>query len=142
MMTHDQPPVQSPVAWSTLSVQASAADTALAPVAAAAVAVVVAQLNEDGGEEDDEGEDGVVSYREWQLPAADFEGQWDALHYESTIKRRLLQYASTALLFSDLGVNSQLISWNRCGAWCGCSVPSIVICLHTAGWSLAHGLLV
>jgi hypothetical protein len=74
------------------------------------------QLNEDGGEEDDEGEDGVVSYREWQLPAADFEGQWDALHYESSIKRRLLQYASTALLFSDLGVNSQLISWNRCDA--------------------------
>jgi hypothetical protein len=78
------------------------------------------QLNEDGGEEDDEGEDGVVSYREWQLPAADFEGQWDALHYESTIKRRLLQYASTALLFSDLGVNSQLISWNRCAAVARC----------------------
>ncbi|WIA29005.1 hypothetical protein OEZ86_011522 [Tetradesmus obliquus] len=75
--------------------------------------VHVYQLNEEGGEEDDEGEDGVVSYREWQLPAADFEGQWDALHYESSIKRRLLQYASTALLFSDLGVNSQLISWNR-----------------------------
>lgn len=73
----------------------------------------ISQLNEDGGEEDDEGEDGVVAYREWQLPAADFEGQWDALHYESSIKHRLLQYASTALLFSDLGVNSQLISWNR-----------------------------
>eukprot|EP00878_Enallax_costatus_P027437 GHUV01029548.1.p1 GENE.GHUV01029548.1~~GHUV01029548.1.p1 ORF type:complete len:237 (+),score=70.30 GHUV01029548.1:203-913(+) len=75
--------------------------------------VYVYQLNEDGGEDDDEGEDGVVSYREWQLPSADIEGQWDALFYESAIKRKLLQYASTALLFSDLGVNSQLISWNR-----------------------------
>lgn len=71
------------------------------------------QLNEEGGEDDDEGEDGVVSYREWQLPAADFEGSWDALWYESSIKKRLMQYASSALLFSDLGVNSQLISWNR-----------------------------
>jgi hypothetical protein len=55
----------------------------------------------------------VVSYREWQLPAADFEGSWDALWYESGIKKRLMQYASSALLFSDLGVNNQLISWNR-----------------------------
>lgn len=75
--------------------------------------VSVLQLNDDGGEDDDEGEDGMVSYKEWQLPSADIEGQWDALYYESAIKRRLLQYASTALLFSDLGVNSQLISWNR-----------------------------
>lgn len=71
------------------------------------------QLSQEGGEDDDGEEDGVVSYKEWQLPAADFEGQWDALYYETAIKRRLLQYASTALLFSDLGVNSQLISWNR-----------------------------
>lgn len=75
--------------------------------------VYVYQLNEEGGEDDDEGEDGVVSYKEWQLPAADFEGSWDALWYESSIKKRLMQYASSALLFSDLGVNSQLISWNR-----------------------------
>jgi hypothetical protein len=73
----------------------------------------VLQLHEDGGEDEDEGEDGVVSYREWQLPAADFEGSWDALWYESSIKKRLMQYASSALLFSDLGVNNQLISWNR-----------------------------
>jgi hypothetical protein len=71
------------------------------------------QLYEDGGEDDDEGEDGAVSYKEWQLPATDFEGSWDALYYESSIKRHLLQYASSALLFSDRGVNSQLISWNR-----------------------------
>mgnify|MGYP003589868579 CR=1 FL=1 len=77
------------------------------------VVYLMLQLNEDGGEDDDEGEDGVVSYREWQLPSVDIEGQWDALFYESAIKRKLLQYASTALLFSDLGVNNQLISWNR-----------------------------
>ncbi|KAF8072859.1 PCH2 [Scenedesmus sp. PABB004] len=75
--------------------------------------VYVYQLNEEGGEDDDEGEDGVVAYREWQLPAAEFEGGWDALHYDSAIKRRLLRYASSALLFSDLGVSSQLVSWNR-----------------------------
>lgn len=76
------------------------------------------QLFDEGGEDEDEGEDGVVSYREWQLPAADFEGSWDALWYESSIKKRLMQYASSALLFSDIGVNTQLISWNRCVCVC------------------------
>lgn len=84
-----------------------------AALAPCAVLCCVLQLHEDGGEDEDEGEDGVVSYREWQLPAADFEGSWDALWYESSIKKRLMQYASSALLFSDLGVNNQLISWNR-----------------------------
>lgn len=77
------------------------------------------QLFDEGGEDEDEGEDGVVSYREWQLPAADFEGSWDALWYESSIKKRLMQYASSALLFSDIGVNTQLISWNRWVLWSG-----------------------
>jgi len=64
----------------------------------------VLQLFDDGGEDDDEGDDGTVSYREWQLPATDFEGSWDALYYDSSIKRHLLQYASSALLFADHGV--------------------------------------
>lgn len=100
--------------------------------------VHVYQLNEEGGEDDDEGEDGVVSYREWQLPAADFEGSWDALYYESAIKRRLLQYASSALLFSDLGVDSQLISWNRC--WGGGAAGGLVW-LGNRGWEAGQGTL-
>jgi hypothetical protein len=33
----------------------------------------------------------------------------------STIKQRLLQYATSALLFADLNVNPSLVSWNRWG---------------------------
>lgn len=33
--------------------------------------------------------------------------------YDSSIKQRLLRYATTALLFSDRGVNTNLVSWNR-----------------------------
>jgi hypothetical protein len=36
-----------------------------------------AQLNDEGPADDDEGEDGVPSYREWALPAREFEGLWD-----------------------------------------------------------------
>lgn len=40
------------------------------------------QLNEEGPADDDEGEDGVPSYRELLLPAAELAGQWEVLHYD------------------------------------------------------------
>jgi pachytene checkpoint protein 2 len=70
-------------------------------------------LNEDEPGEDEEGEEGVPSYREWSLPSREFEGLWESLHFDSSIKRQLLRYALTALLFSDLKVNPHLVSWNR-----------------------------
>jgi hypothetical protein len=71
------------------------------------------QLNEEGAEDDDEGEEGVPSYRDWVLPNRDFHGMWDCLYYDTHIKKRLLNYAASALVFSEAGVNPQLISWNR-----------------------------
>ncbi|KAL4430726.1 hypothetical protein ABPG75_005982 [Micractinium tetrahymenae] len=75
--------------------------------------VMVYQLDGEGPADDDEGEDGTPSYREWVLPAAEFHGSWEALYYESEVKQRLLRYATSALLFSESRVNPQLISWNR-----------------------------
>lgn len=41
------------------------------------------QVNEEEAPaEDEEGEDGVPSFAEWLLPASQFEGLWDALHFE------------------------------------------------------------
>ena len=40
-------------------------------------------------------------------------GSWEALYYDTEIKQRLLRFASSALLFADARVSSQLISWNR-----------------------------
>ena len=71
------------------------------------------QLDEEEPAEDIEGEDEIAMYREWTLPSRDFHGLWESLMYESEVKRRLLRYSASALHFSDSGVNSQLISWNR-----------------------------
>ena len=43
----------------------------------------------------------------------DFHGQWESLVFDSDVKRRLTKYAGNALLFSERGVNPNLISWNR-----------------------------
>eukprot|EP00884_Botryococcus_braunii_P000790 jgi/Botrbrau1/10711/Bobra.357_1s0013.1 len=75
--------------------------------------VSVFQLCEDGGLEDDEVEESVSAYKQWQLPAREFHTLWDSLVYESDVKQRLLQYADTALLFSERRVNANLVSFNR-----------------------------
>lgn len=36
-----------------------------------------------------------------------------SLIYESGLKQRLLRYAASALLFTQKGVNPNLVSWNR-----------------------------
>lgn len=71
------------------------------------------QLSEELAAEDDEGEDGVPSFRDWLLPCREFHGMWEALCFDSDVKGRLLSYAQSALLFSQLGVDAQMINWNR-----------------------------
>ncbi|KAL2634595.1 hypothetical protein R1flu_006074 [Riccia fluitans] len=75
--------------------------------------VHVYQLNEGGPAEELEGNDTIPSFHEWMLPAREFHGLWESLIYESALKQHLVRYAATALLFSEKGVNSHLISWNR-----------------------------
>ena len=59
------------------------------------------QLNDEGAAEDVEGEDEIAMYKEWSLPAVESEGLWEALLYESDLKRRLLKYSASALVFSN-----------------------------------------
>ncbi|KAL3693472.1 hypothetical protein R1sor_007123 [Riccia sorocarpa] len=73
----------------------------------------VYQLNEEGPGEELEGTDTIPSFHEWVLPAKEFHGLWESLIFDSTLKQQLVRYAATALLFSEKGVNSHLISWNR-----------------------------
>ncbi|CAK0750807.1 hypothetical protein CVIRNUC_002019 [Coccomyxa viridis] len=73
----------------------------------------VFQLSEEGPADDDEPEDDVSTYRDWLLPALDFHSLWDSLIYEGDIKSRLLQYASTAILFGEREVDPSLVSFNR-----------------------------
>ncbi|ESL07088.1 ATPase protein [Trypanosoma rangeli SC58] len=53
------------------------------------------------------------------LPNASLEGLWESLYYGETrnesvrLKRDLLQYMRTAIIFSRAGVNPHLVTWNR-----------------------------
>ena len=71
------------------------------------------QLDDGGPVEDDECEDEVPCYKEWGLPSQEFHRLWESLHYETNIKRKLLHYAQSALLFADRQVDPRLICWNR-----------------------------
>ncbi|KAF6037328.1 TRIP13 [Bugula neritina] len=65
-----------------------------------------------GAEEIDDQED-VSAATHWLLPAAEMEGLWENLIFDSEIKNNLLQYAQTTMLFSSAKVDSNIISWNR-----------------------------
>lgn len=64
-------------------------------------------------EEMADGEDTVSACQQTVLPAAEFHGLWESLVYDGMIKRELLQYSATAMLFSDRHIDTTVISWNR-----------------------------
>lgn len=65
-------------------------------------------------DDDAEGDASSVEVtREWILPSRMLHGRWDALIYDDGVKRNLLEYASTALFFTQRGVDASLVSWNR-----------------------------
>ncbi|CAI8038856.1 Pachytene checkpoint protein 2 homolog [Geodia barretti] len=74
----------------------------------------VFQLHEDGpaAEELDSSCD-TSAASHWMLPNLEFHGVWENLVYDTDIKEKLLNYAETTLLFSDRGVDSNVVSCNR-----------------------------
>ncbi|KAL5544126.1 hypothetical protein UlMin_007910 [Ulmus minor] len=75
--------------------------------------VHVFQLSEEGPCEELSVDGQPSSFNEWSLPAKEFDGMWESLIYEPGLKKRLLRYAASALLFTEKGVNPFLVSWNR-----------------------------
>ena len=59
------------------------------------------------------GDDEAVAFQNWLLPAVEFDGLWETLVFEEEIKGRLLRYVSTAMRFAELGVDGNVIAWNR-----------------------------
>ena len=47
------------------------------------------------------------------LPHESLHGLWNNLIFEPSLKRTLLDYAQSALLFSDKDVSSHIVTWNR-----------------------------
>ncbi|KAI4342521.1 hypothetical protein MLD38_027142 [Melastoma candidum] len=75
--------------------------------------VHVFQLSEEGPCEELTTDGQLSSFHEWTLPAKEFDGMWESLIYEPGLKKRLLRYAQSALLFTEKGVDPFLVSWNR-----------------------------
>eukprot|EP00960_Hanusia_phi_P077912 768755-Hanusia_phi.AAC.1 len=69
------------------------------PVWQSELRVHVVQLDTEGAV--DESDEEVTSCQIWMLPSKDFHGLWESLIYDFDVKRNLLDYAQTAMFFSD-----------------------------------------
>ncbi|XP_063692353.1 pachytene checkpoint protein 2 homolog [Bolinopsis microptera] len=68
---------------------------------------------EPGSEEIEQSGENITTAVHWLLPSAQFQGLWDNLIFDQDIKGNLLSYAKTTLLFSDAGVDPNVITWNK-----------------------------
>ena len=67
------------------------------------------ELETNGSNEEEE----MVVCEMLPLPHVSLQGSWESIIVPPSMKRNLLQYASTALLFTQKQISSTLISWNR-----------------------------
>ncbi|MCO5606712.1 hypothetical protein L7F22_060902 [Adiantum nelumboides] len=70
-------------------------------------------LNDEGPGEELDDTEGIANFQDWILPAKEFDGLWESLIFDTSLKRRLIRYAEVALLFAETSVNPHLITWNR-----------------------------
>lgn len=75
--------------------------------------ISVFKLSVEGPANEELEEEDISAASHWVLPADELHGIWDSLVFDSDVKLQLLNYAYTTLLFSDRGINSNIISWNR-----------------------------
>ena len=78
------------------------------------------QVSLDEPCEEIEGDEGIASFTEYFLPSVHFEGLWESLRYDldgdgpgTGVKEQLLSYSRSALLFGALGVDHNVVAWNR-----------------------------
>lgn len=72
------------------------------------------KLYENGPEKDYlDGEEELPACEHWELPNRYLINSWDSIICEGDIKKHLLGYASSAMMFTHAKVNDDIISWNR-----------------------------
>ena len=78
------------------------------------------QVSLDEPCEEIEGDEGIASFTEYFVPSVHFEGLWESLRYDldgegpgTGVKEQLLSYSRSALLFGALGVDHNVVAWNR-----------------------------
>ena len=70
-------------------------------------------MDEGGDEAHDNPTAAVAMMHHWSLPTQQLEGAWESLIFDSDVKLQLVNYVSTAMLFSEHRVNPTLVSFNR-----------------------------
>ena len=58
-------------------------------------------------------EEEVSAAQHWVLPNQEFQGMWENLVYDTSIKTDLLRFVSTSLLLSEQGVDQNIVCCNR-----------------------------
>jgi len=72
------------------------------------------KLSEQSHESDYiEGEDELPACEQWELPNIFLKGLWDSIVIDDVIKNRLLSYCNSSVQFSEAGIDTNIISWNR-----------------------------
>ena len=59
------------------------------------------------------GDDWTAGCDSISLPHVSLDNLWENLIFDSNIKRQLLEYAQSAILFSDRKVSAHIVHWNR-----------------------------
>jgi hypothetical protein len=69
----------------------------------------------DAGPEKDflDGEEDLPACDQWELPNKLLANLWNTIVCDGDIKRTLLGYASTAMIFTNASVDADVVSWNR-----------------------------
>lgn len=69
----------------------------------------------DAGPEKDflDGEEDLPACDQWELPNTLLANLWNTIVCDGDIKRTLLGYASTAMIFTNASVDADIVSWNR-----------------------------
>ncbi|XP_049849547.1 uncharacterized protein LOC126319889 isoform X1 [Schistocerca gregaria] len=76
------------------------------------ISVKLDGVNHEPAEQIDENDD-VASLNILPLPSLSLHGLWESLLFEFSVKNYLMSYASTALTFTLMQVDSQIVTWNR-----------------------------
>ena len=73
----------------------------------------IEELAPSGNSSTSKGEEWVAACDNLELPHQSLEGFWENLIYDKQIKRRLINYAMSTMVFASRQVNQHVINWNR-----------------------------
>ena len=70
--------------------------------------ISIEEIEPSGG-----GDDWTAGCDSLPLPHVSLDGLWENLIFDSKVKLQLLEYAQSAILFSDRKVSEHIVHWNR-----------------------------